>query len=49
MKIWSIAVDNRIVVYILMVLIVMFGWTSYNSLPREAAPDVKIPLIMTRI
>ncbi|MDP2886722.1 MAG: efflux RND transporter permease subunit [Ignavibacteria bacterium] len=46
MNIWSIAVDNRIVVYILMVLIVMFGWTSYNALPREAAPDVKIPLII---
>lgn len=46
MNIWSMAVDNRIVVYILMVLIVMFGWTSYNALPREAAPDVKIPLII---
>jgi multidrug efflux pump len=46
MKIWSIAVDNKAAVYILMVLIVMFGWSSYNELPREAAPDVKIPLII---
>ena len=46
MKIWSIAVDNKTAVYILMVLIVMFGWSSYTSLPREAAPDVKIPLII---
>jgi CzcA family heavy metal efflux pump len=29
-----------------MVLIVFFGWTSYQALPREAAPDVKIPLII---
>ena len=46
MKIWSIAVDNKTAVYILMVLIVMFGWSSYTDLPREAAPDVKIPLII---
>lgn len=46
MKIWSIAVDNKTAVYLLMVLIVFFGWTSYQELPREAAPDVKIPLII---
>ena len=46
MKIWSIAVDNKSAVYILMVLIVVFGWSSYTDLPREAAPDVKIPLII---
>ncbi len=46
MKIWSIAVDNKTAVYILMVLIVIFGWSSYTALPREAAPDVKIPLII---
>ena len=46
MKIWSIAVDNKTVVYILMAVILIFGWTSYNALPREAAPDVKIPLVI---
>ena len=45
MKIWNIAVDNKTAVYILMVLIVMFGWSSSPSLP-EASPDVKIPLII---
>ncbi len=29
-----------------MVIIVIFGWTSYSGLPREAAPDVKIPLVI---
>ncbi|TSA20920.1 efflux RND transporter permease subunit, partial [bacterium] len=46
MKIWSIAVDHKTPVYILMVLIVFFGWTEYQGLPREAAPDIKIPLII---
>jgi CzcA family heavy metal efflux pump len=46
MKIWSIAVDNKVAVYLLMALILVFGWMSYNQLPREAAPDVTIPLII---
>lgn len=49
MKIWSLAVDNKAAVYILMVLILVFGWTSYQGLPREAAPDVKIPLIIVSV
>jgi len=46
MKIWSIAVDNKVAVYLLMVVIVIFGWISYNRLPREAAPDITIPLVI---
>ncbi|MDD8019375.1 MAG: efflux RND transporter permease subunit, partial [Bacteroidota bacterium] len=46
MKIWSMAVDNKIVVYILMVIIVLFGWNAYQGLPREAAPDITIPLVI---
>ncbi|MEK6650052.1 MAG: efflux RND transporter permease subunit, partial [Bacteroidota bacterium] len=46
MKIWNIAVDNRIAVYILMVLIVLFGYRSYVGLPREATPDITIPLVI---
>ncbi|MBI5476958.1 MAG: efflux RND transporter permease subunit [Ignavibacteriales bacterium] len=46
MKIWNLAVDNKVVVYILMVMIVIFGWTSYNRLPREATPEVLIPWII---
>ncbi len=49
MNIWSIAVDNKVAVYLLMVLILMFGWTSYTGLPREATPDVKIPLVIVAI
>jgi multidrug efflux pump len=46
MKIWSMAVDNKVVIYILMVIIVLFGWGAYNGLPREAAPDITIPLVI---
>lgn len=46
MKIWNLAVDNKVVVYILMVMIIIFGWSSYQSLPREATPEVLIPWII---
>jgi multidrug efflux pump len=46
MKIWSIAVDNKVAVYLLMVIIVLFGYGAYRGLPREATPDITIPLII---
>ncbi|MBA4313386.1 MAG: AcrB/AcrD/AcrF family protein [Chlorobiaceae bacterium] len=46
MNIWSLAVDNKVVVYILIAMIVLFGWASYNRLPREATPEVLIPWII---
>jgi multidrug efflux pump subunit AcrB len=46
MRLSNIAVDNRVAVYILIVLIVFVGWTTYTSLPREAAPDITIPLVI---
>lgn len=49
MKIWSLAVDNKTAVYILMVLILVFGFSAYNGLPREAAPDIKIPLVIVAV
>ncbi len=46
MNIWSIAVDNRVAVYVLMALILIIGWGAYQGLPREAAPDISIPLVI---
>ncbi|HUU58906.1 MAG TPA: efflux RND transporter permease subunit, partial [Phycisphaerae bacterium] len=40
------AIQNRTTVLVLIVLIVAAGVFSYVSLPREAAPDVKIPYIL---
>jgi CzcA family heavy metal efflux pump len=46
MKIWNLAVDNKVAVYLLMVLLVVLGYTSYIGLPREATPDISIPLVI---
>jgi len=40
------AIRNRTTVGVLVVLIVLTGTYSYVSLPREAAPDVPIPIIL---
>jgi CzcA family heavy metal efflux pump len=46
MRISNLAVDNRVAVYILIMIIVLVGAASYSSLPREAAPDITIPLVI---
>ncbi|HUV12558.1 MAG TPA: efflux RND transporter permease subunit, partial [Acidobacteriota bacterium] len=40
------AIDNRTVVWVLILLIVITGAYSYVTLPRESAPDVPIPIII---
>ena len=49
MRIWNLAIDNKVAVYILIMLIVIVGWTSYSSMPREAAPDISIPWIIVTV
>jgi multidrug efflux pump len=49
MRPWNLAVDNRVTVYILIVIIVLVGATSYLGLPREATPDIKIPLVIITV
>ncbi len=46
MRLANMAVDNKVAVYILMLIIFVLGWSSYSGLPREAAPDVSIPLVI---
>ncbi|GJQ21897.1 MAG: multidrug ABC transporter [Bacteroidia bacterium] len=46
MKIWNIAVKNKVAVYILVTLIVLIGFSTYSTMPREAAPDITIPLVI---
>lgn len=45
MKFFNLIVKNKVTVYILVVIIVLMGSISYISLPREAAPSVKIPYV----
>ena len=40
------ALKNRTTVLVLIVLVVFAGVASYLTLPREAAPDVKIPYVL---
>ncbi|MBE2280522.1 MAG: efflux RND transporter permease subunit [Ignavibacteriaceae bacterium] len=46
MKITDVAIDNRTSVFVLIFIIFILGVVAYVSLPREAAPDVKIPLVI---
>ena len=41
----NLAIRNRTTVGVLIVLIVLAGLMSYFSLPREAAPEVKVPIV----
>ncbi len=46
MKLTDVSIDNRTSVFILILVIIIGGTISYMSLPREAAPDVQIPLVI---
>lgn len=41
----NLALDNRVSVLVLMVLIVILGISSYVNLPKESYPEVEIPTI----
>lgn len=45
MNVSKLAVDNKVTVYILMVIIVLVGIMSYSSIPKESAPSITIPNI----
>lgn len=42
-------VHHRATVLLGVLCIIVFGATTYNSLPREASPDVKIPVVMVTV
>ena len=46
MSITDIAIRRRLTVYVLIAIIIVAGFGSYLSLPRESFPEVKIPLIL---
>lgn len=45
MKFFSLFVNNKVVVYIFTVIIVLAGISAYISLPREASPSIEIPYV----
>ena len=40
---WSI--DNKTSIFVLVIIITVFGLISYNNLPKERVPDIIIPTI----
>jgi len=45
MRIPRTAVNKRTSVVVLALIISIFGYIAYISLPREAAPDITIPYV----
>ncbi|RMH70613.1 MAG: efflux RND transporter permease subunit [Gemmatimonadetes bacterium] len=45
MKITELSVNKHVAIYILIFIIFSMGWVTYTSLPREAAPDITIPIV----
>src|ERR1035437_8615134 len=41
----SWAIDNKISIYVLTIIIALAGVFSYNSIPKESFPDIIIPTI----
>jgi multidrug efflux pump len=49
MKITNWAIRNATTVFILIFISVLLGLNSYISVPKEAAPDVKIPMLIVTV
>src|SRR6476661_2398449 len=41
----SWAVDNKTAVYIIAIIITIFGITKFNTMPKEQFPDIVVPTI----
>ena len=41
-------IDNRTAVYILTIIITLIGLMSYNNLPKEQFPEIKMPQIIVQ-
>ena len=46
MRLTRFSIDHAVAVYVLIACIILGGLLSYRSLPREAAPDIAIPIVM---
>jgi multidrug efflux pump subunit AcrB len=47
-KITTLALKNRNTVFLLAFAILLFGWISFNSLPKELYPEVAFPTVMVQ-
>src|SRR5947208_2261175 len=44
-KLTSWPVDNRTVIYIVAILVTLYGLTKFNTMPKEQFPDIVVPTI----
>ena len=44
-----IAIRNPVFIFIIVLIISLWGYISYRQIPREAAPDIQIPLLIVTI
>ena len=42
----SWAINNKTSIYVLAIMIVIFGLVSYNRIPKEQFPEIVIPTII---
>ena len=45
----QIAIRNPVFIFVMILVISFTGFQAYNSIPREAAPDIQIPLLIVTI
>lgn len=41
----NLSVDNKITVFIIILIIMLFGWSAYNNMPKESYPEISFPQI----
>lgn len=46
MKITKFIIKNSTTVFVCLLLVVLFGLSAYLTMPREAAPDIAIPVVI---
>ena len=44
-----IAIRNPVFVFVMVLVISIAGFQAYKSIPREAAPDIQIPLLIVSV
>lgn len=47
-KLSSWSIDNRTAIYLLTIIITLFGLSTYNNLPKEQFPEIKMPQIIVQ-
>ena len=44
-----IAIRNAASIFVLVVIVAVIGFQSYRELPREASPDITVPILIVAI